>query len=145
MPALQIKIASSFFQAMVQDFLSNKPIYLGLITSGNETTEAVATSQPEFLRTAEYNAGGWIRPVMTIKSQGTYNSTLNRWDLPENLEWSFVGPVGGLQLKQVVIILGGIQTPRDLTGITVGHTTYVTPLVIAAGATQIIEAPWTIS
>lgn len=145
MAVVQIKLSPKLHEAMAQDFFMNKPIRLGIITSGNEVAETRTELEPEQLRYAEYNAGAWVRPTMTILSAGSYNTGLDRWEFPVTLEWSFTAPAGGLQIKQIVIILGGLDTPRGLPGVTVGHVTYTTPLVVAAGVTQILEAPWTLS
>lgn len=149
MAAIQIKTSPTLLRAIVEDFFSNQSIYLGLITSGNEINQNLVETTPEAFRSIEYNSGPWVRPSMAINptgnDPGSFNAGLDKWDFPSDLQWSFVGPVGGLSVKQIVLIAGGSSTPRSTSGIIVGVATYTTPLVVAAGVTQVIEAPWAIA
>lgn len=145
MAALLIKPSPTIFTSIIQEYFMYKPIYLGLITSGNRLDpNLIETVSANFLA-AEYASGSWVRPSMTISNPGTFNGGLDVWEFPTTLEWSFVGPIGGLSVEQIVISIGGASTPRNTAGVVVGVATYATPLLIPAGVTQSISAPWTIA
>lgn len=145
MTTLALKISPTLMQAIVQTMFVGTPIHLGVITDGNNIADNLVETTPEAFRSIEYNSGTWIRPAFTIANPGTFNSGLVKWDFPSTSTWSVTGPAGGISVKQVVVILGGNNTPRNTSGVIIGVGTYATPLVIAANATQTIEVPWSIS
>lgn len=144
MASIDIRISPTLLQSIVQEYFMSKPIYLGLITSANKINPNLIETAAESFVLAEYNSGSWVRPSLIISSPGSFNTGQKQWDFPPSGEWSFVGPVGGITIEQVVITIGGTSAPRNVSGVIIGVGTYLTPLVVGAGVTQVIEAPWSI-
>jgi hypothetical protein len=144
MASIDIRTAPTLLQSIVQGYFMSKSIYLGLITSANKLDPNLIETTASSFVLAEYNSGSWVRPSFIISSPGSFDTTQKEWDLPSSAKWTFVGPVGGITIAQVVITIGGTSAPRNTSGVIIGVGTYATPLVVGSGATQVIEAPWSI-
>lgn len=143
MATANLKISRAYLNHVATNLFDGQDFRLGLILSGSEVADTVVEGiDLSAIYSAEYAAGGWVRPTVQFPSIGDLNTTTDKWELPDTTEYSFVGPTGGFSIKQFFVIKGGLTTPGDTTGILIGLSTFAAPIVVADGATQAIRLPW---
>jgi hypothetical protein len=135
---------TGFLSYCIQNTIANVPLHLGVIVAGSELTEATLFSDPSEFVNIEYDASPWIRPVQTIVSPGTYNQTLNRWEIPPATEWTFTAPAAGFSIKQIFVIINGSTTPRNTNGTLIGVATFANAIAVPGGTSQSIKLPWSL-
>ena len=138
MPTATLTLSSNFLKEVVQQTLLTKDFQLGIILDGTNVDDSLVITTPNSVIAVEYNAAGWVRPTATLSGTGIFNIITNQLILPD-MQWSITAPTGGLAIKQQFIILGGITTPGDTSGIMIGSCTYANPLNIVAGQTELIS------
>jgi hypothetical protein len=136
--------APGFLQYVVTQVLSGKDLRLGLIATDAQVASTLHLTNTPGVIAAEFNGAGWVRPTIQIPGLGAYNTIDNNWALPTAMEWSVTGPPGGIDVKQMFVIIDGSTTARSVTGTFLGLTTLTGTITIPAGITTAIKAPWSV-
>lgn len=139
-----LSLAPGFLQYVVIQVFQTKDLRLGLIPLASAVSSTLHLTNTAGVIGAEFNGSGWVRPTIQIPGVGSYDATGNDWDLPAAMEWSVTGPTGGIDVKQLFVIIDGLTTPRNATGTFVGLATLTSVITIPAGVTTAIKAPWSL-
>lgn len=141
---VNLSLAPGFLQYVVTQVFQSKDLRLGLIPLAAAVSPTLHLTNTAGVIGAEFNGSGWTRPTIQIPGVGAYDTVGNDWDLPAAMEWSVTGPTGGIDVKQMFVIIAGLTTPRDATGTFVGLATLANVITIPAGVTTAIKAPWSL-
>lgn len=141
---VNISPAPEFLSYVVTQCFDTKNLRLGLIPNASAVSSTLHLTDRSSVIAAEFNGTGWTRPSIVIPGLGAYDTVGNDWDLPAAMEWSVTGPTGGIDVKQMFVIIGGLTTARNTTGTLLGLATLTNVITIPAGVTTAIKAPWSL-
>lgn len=142
--ASNISLSPEFLAYVVTQCFDARNLRLGLIPNASAVSPALHLTDKGGVIAAEFDGSGWLRPSILIPALGAYDTVGNDWDLPPAMEWSVVGPTGGIDVKQLFVIIGGLTTARSALGILIGLATLTNVITIPSGVTTSIKAPWSL-
>jgi hypothetical protein len=140
MPSAQLTIFPGCFQRIVTQAITTIPMHMGIVVPANAITPVdVEVNFPIDFINVEYSQGGWLRPVSTIFSPGSFNYTTSRWEIPPSTNFSVTAPSGGLEIKQAFVLIGSTNAPLNATGDMIGVATYPNPISLGPLETKLIN------
>lgn len=137
-------IAPEYYEYVANASIVGVNHRLGVIPDGSAVAANLYLTNRAGVIGAEFNGLGWVRPNLLVPTAGAMDIPNLEWDVSTILEWSLTGPAGGINVKQLFVIVGGTTTPRNTTGTLLGLLTYPSPVTIEAGQTRPVRIPWSL-
>ena len=128
----------AYLQSEAQ-LITNQILHLGLILQGNELTDSAFEGNPLLAFSAEQTS---INRAEATLPSGSYNSTLNAWELPTTAQFQFSNGPSLVSVAQCFFVKQGSQIPGNNLGTIVYLHTFPSPIALAANQTVILKTPW---